>query len=73
MKSILDEILDELRIPQPPPRFPSDEALSKQVEEERYHRLLAIEHSRMADGCDREILRMVKSMESKLTTTPDHA
>jgi|GEM_PF-2154274 len=70
MKSIIDEILDELRLPQPPPRFPSGEALSKQVEEERYHRLLAIEHSRMADGCDREILRMVKSINSKAPTPP---
>jgi len=73
MKSILDEILDELRLPQPPPRFPTGEALGKLVTAERYHRLLASEHSRMADGCDREILRMVKSIGSKVTTTPDHA
>ncbi len=70
MKTILDEILDELRIPQPPPRFPSGEALSKLVTAERYHRLLASEHSRMADGCDRDILRMVKSINSKAPTRP---
>lgn len=67
MKTILDEILDELRIPQPTPRFPSGEALSKLVTEEKYHRTLASEHTRMAEVCDREILRIVKSMQCTRT------
>lgn len=60
MKTIIQEILDDLRIPQR-----ESKTISELVRDGKYHRTLATEHCRMAVLCDARILRLVKGAFKK--------